>query len=840
MGRLSIESAPSRTPSHDETAAHRSWRIELMNGQFDNGRRRDHESARPAHSLVAVVYGLVILGTFFGLVYWFGTVDFYHKHFFTPGPMVLAYNLFRIGFVLILAWLIYAPGHAVIAAVVPAGTLLEFSLAERFVFGFGAGVGLWHVLLLILGLAGLYHRSVLTIICGLVLAASLAHLGSTVRDATARLAAHVSVWRTGQGLSSLVCVTLIALAAAWLLLVRGLYPGGGGDYFTHYFYYYQDVVKNHGLAPNDVWYQYFYSKGAGLFFLGIMLTDPQAPELVTFCCVAAASLALAALSWRIAPNTIWPAVPSVLYLISYGVALVRWPWMPDGEFQKPHEEMSALVVMITLVVCMYRMNPSQWRMPCLITGALASIGAVILTPAIGVFLGSFFGLGALVASIRKDAETAMFFVVLCVSAGGAVAAILLLNYLVTGLATDQALDSTWRFSNLDRLDDWGVIPLLAVVAWIRDNYESVAPPLLSWGSVAQLWAFLRIDVLWPLLAASGMILIIAFRISGPKFDPRRTEQASQLTMSLPTRRERTPLTPATRTILTTVGSVLLTFAVLSFLAGRSQAISYFRFSTFFLPLLALFGVTCWCAAMEWLGVQDSRWARIALPLALLVATPVTWIKTYDWWTRARLANGHSWRFAVGKYSLAEAYSHSHQEMLGAFPFGGINPGALTAMRQLPPETRIWSTSTFSYCAAPGCRIESVVSFRMSPRLNEVLNGSPEQSRNILQQEGLNYFLFSKELPLLDLLPYSRLFAIDEIAKHLAIKWTDGSTYLLTWPGPETKPIDAEFLDAYRERLQQEEHEWFRFAPFLPHIDTLMKQLEQSPRPWQPPKFPWRR
>jgi hypothetical protein len=51
---------------------------------------------------------------------------------------------------------------------------------------------------------------------------------------------------------------------------------------------------------------------------------------------------------------------------------------------------------------------------------------------------------------------------------------------------------------------------------------------------------------------------------------------------------------------------------------------------------------------------------------------------------------------VGKYSLAEAYSNSHQEKLGAFPFGGINPGALAATRQLPPETRIWSTNTSSY------------------------------------------------------------------------------------------------------------------------------------------------
>ena len=68
--------------------------------------------------------------------------------------------------------------------------------------------------------------------------------------------------------------------------LRGFYPGGGGDYYTHYFYYYLAVIQNHGLAPNDVWYHYYYSKGSGLAFLGMLLSDPEAPALTTYACVA--------------------------------------------------------------------------------------------------------------------------------------------------------------------------------------------------------------------------------------------------------------------------------------------------------------------------------------------------------------------------------------------------------------------------------------------------------------------------------------------------------------------------------------------------------------------------
>jgi hypothetical protein len=45
---------------------------------------------------------------------------------------------------------------------------------------------------------------------------------------------------------------------------------------------------------------------------------------------------------------------------------------------------------------------------------------------------------------------------------------------------------------------------------------------------------------------------------------------------------------------------------------------------------------------------------------------------------------------------------------------------------------------------PGCAIESVVSFKMSGDLDEILDGPPELSEsNLLQEAGLNYFLVSE-------------------------------------------------------------------------------------------------
>ena len=284
-----------------------------------------------------------------------------------------------------------------------------------------------------------------------------------------------------------------------------------------------------------------------------------------------------------------------------------------------------------------------------------------------------------------------------------------------------------------------------------------------------------------------------------------------------------------------LGLLVAMLALISVGGGQIRNISFERFSTFFVPLLVLLGISAsaWALGRQY-HAQSAKVGRIALPLTLLIATMLSGLIVQRGGGAAYRATQHAILFATGRYSLAEAYTHTP-----GYPFGAINPGALAASHELPPDTPIWSTNLKSFCMVPGCLIESVISFKMSGRLDDILGGDPELAKQRLQEAGLNYFLFMKDARLRDLLPYSKLFAPDTIGDYLGVKWTDGSTFLLTWIGSQTSPLGADFFSAYRMRLAEADEPWFLFSRLAPQIVHLSPQVRSQAAPILMNALPWR-
>jgi hypothetical protein len=74
---------------------------------------------------------------------------------------------------------------------------------------------------------------------------------------------------------------------------------------------------------------------------------------------------------------------------------------------------------------------------------------------------------------------------------------------------------------------------------------------------------------------------------------------------------------------------------------------------------------------------------------------------------------------------------------------------------------------------------------------------PGRAREVLRQQGLNHFLIDFKEDFWDIIQYSPLFSPDNIGNFLRVAWNEGDAYLLTWPGPGTRPLPESFLARYR-------------------------------------------
>jgi hypothetical protein len=494
----------------------------------------------------------------------------------------------------------------------------------------------------------------------------------------------------------------------------------------------------------------------------------------------------------------------LIYLSYY---LLNFNGIGAGEFQKDHEEVAALVVLMAWALCMERCAPPR---PFRVMAASSAIAAAIVTQAVGVLLGVFVGLLGAWSMLQRRWREMWAYGAVAAAIAVAVLAMFVLSYVQTGLASDQALDLMLRFADVSRLDRWGVIPQVIAVAWIRDNYLALVPPF-GWADFKQLFQFMRLRGLWPFLIGPIIAAIIIYALDrlAPWKRPRLGDQTEAAFAGATAAR---------------LAALLLFFIVIALLVGRAQSISFERLSTFFVPLLVLFAIAC----SAWLlnGKLQSRgdpWTWTVLPAVLFVAVLGAWQGKDHWSRRLPAETANALRFFSGGFSLGEAYGH-----VGGYAFGGINPDALNAARQLPYGTPIWSTNVDSYCMVPGCLIESAISFKMSGRLDEILGGDPELAKQRLQEAGLNYFLFMKDYRIIDLLPFSRLFAPDTIGRYLGVKWSDGSTFLLTWIGPDTTPIGPDFLEAYkRRRAEPDALQWFKFDELAPLIAAISPRMRSA-------------
>jgi hypothetical protein len=744
--------------------------------------------------IFALPYGVMLV--------WFHGVDVYHRHFAEPGLVVIAYNGFRVLFIFYLFWIVATAG-LLLLSVVARRELAQTGVLERLALGFFTGAGIWHVFMLALGYLDLYTVPVAIAVTLPLVILSYAPAREAADDICRAVKADDVTHDLGPDPLGWILLILAAVTFGMLLLVKGLYPGGGHDYFTHYFYYFQTVIARGGLWPNDVWDHYYYDKGAGLYFLGILITDLLAPQLVTFTFMAAAALVIFLASRVAAPGTRWPWVAVLLFLTIF---LYTPYW---GEFQKTHELTTALVIAVVWTAggAFARCGKSQnavWPVAAVSTITVA----VIVTPTIAVFLSASFGLMVARYLIARDFRRARLSLVFAAIAGVLLAGTFAVNYATTGLLSDQVLLSTWSISNLDKLDQWGALPTVIAQYWGRLGYVADTLPLSHFPKMLKYSS--RLDLIDPLIytAAAIGIAALVFRLRHDRWAGtlHAPHQTGILLAAIPV------------------------FVAIALTGGRVQPLSFYRYADFVVPLMIVGAVGLWGIPVSDARnrvvrlVHDRRMPAVVFALSLFTIVKATHPASFFHTFLPSV-----WRFASGGISIDTGYTVQPD-----LPLSAIYPGARGAYSVVGPGIPIWSFHYLTYCMLPDCRIETMNSFIL-PKWDDVMFGNPEQARSALQASGHNYFLFSRELPLADALPLSELFSPNDIARYLGIRWTDGTTSLLTWLGPGVQPLDQAWLADYRHAVEQSET-----VQSFPYdaMKQIFARLNATPHPWTAFQLPW--
>jgi len=705
---------------------------------------------------------------------------FYYQHFFDHGARVTQYLVTRLIFMSFVAWLIYAPGIGLLTIVGGRHPWKSLPLRERYALGFLVGAGLWNVTLFVVGLLGLYRRVMMVSMTVTLLILSVPHLATCLREA-AIACTRVQEWRRRRLLSVTPGILVLGVVLGLFLLIKGLYPAGGHDYYTHYFPYYRRVVNTGSILPNEVWYHFYYSKGAGLFFLGMLLTDPLAPSLVATCFIGVGACLVYAIlrSGTQSATLAWIGVVMFIALLIYtpGPAINRanGGW---GDLEKHHEITAVLILgviwIMSRVVSIGR-SSALW-----LTGLCACIVSTGLITISLLFMIGLYCLGFVVwFAWRRQWHEAIHAFIACCVGGLTMASVLAVNQFLTGLALEDAALSSWPVANLHKINDWGV--MFEVVKKHLD-YTELVNAQAPWSMIGRLlFTSLRLELWWPMFLTAAPLMIV--RLSDVRF---RRELGSRLNLGV---------------LLGLVWFVAIT-VVAAAVSGRSQPISFYRLSSF------SYGITlCLALIVSWVAWSgDWRQTSRYLVAAFLGITIGVWALNrfasdtiQQAYKDGRAILTESLSLATGRFSLRDAYQQQ-QGWPGRLAFGGIYPPLETVWRLLPRDTRILSFHIHSYCMLPDCNVESMDAFRVSRRWQSVFFDTADRGAEVLHSEGADYFFFSKELYIYSLLPAAPVFSPEHIHEHLGVKWTDGTSYLLTWLGSDVEPLDARFLQAYAKSL----------------------------------------
>lgn len=562
------------------------------------------------------------------------------------------------------------------------------------------------------------------------------------------------------------------LAAAHTMVVKVIFPESvDGDVWEHYFHYYHQVAQSGSILPNDVWYHFYLSKGAGLFFFSVLLTDAFGAALVSWCYLLITTLMLYDLVARCTRDRIWAMVAAALTWLFYGFV--------SGDVSSLHKHHTLIMAYLCLA-CWAGIRISE---PRLLPRAATSILVVTLAgcvylgfyvPAAAVLictgLAGLFCIQFVIGAPRRRLRSILLWGAAAMT-GLAVA--MLVNFAITGMFEVAPSRFFWELADQQRFEriwDRYTIEYFFVeaedIGRRRVGLSSLLQINVEWICQLCRWTYFKrfFREAAPIMA---IIALSAYALRGRPL----------LSTIWGSRRQYWRHAKYLLAIGCYLGGLLLVAQALPFSASLQ------RMYTFTGVFLILSAVVVWSAAAGRLKPSSSLVGALIAALALIQPTK----------SILRTERPEYCEYALGKISSIDAMSVGDDRFDRA-----ARTADLWKMRQeMPPGEKLLflTYDPGPGYFLPGTPLLSEPTYSFGDDYDVILFGPPDEAQQALRQQGINYFGLTLDSPLFVGIPFSPLFAAEELEQRFGLVWREGETFLLTWKDEDTLPLPPGLVQA---------------------------------------------
>lgn len=757
--------------------------------------------------------------------------DLLNGDFDASGARLLAYNAVRLSFILYLGLALFQIGLWILKLgwKLSGGIPTTIHTLDRIILCTIFGGALATLIMFILGLLHLYYTWLVFFIALPVVWSSSQWLVPATENLFSEINLFFRNKNFSQAFPSCLLFSALWVGIALTLVVKGLWPGGaGGDVYSHYLPYYREVIAKHGLEPNAVWYHYYISKGAGLFFLAMLLVDDLGPQLVTlaFHFVSAAivyDLVTRATKIRIA------GLFAVVILLYVYIPIRTW-----GIFLKHHDLMGCgLLFAVWFAIFLGRQKSLHWR-NYVIGGIIFSTAFSLQFPTATALLASFFAASALWFYITRRFQAARSSILFSVVSVVSVSTLIVFNQLQSGLGMETPTRVFWKFANQQKFSHW-VSPYL--MTYLNEGSSSgvgsIALPFVKLSNFSELIKLLRIEylgVIYPsffililiaiiliavaciveyrrrqnnplitVIVLAGLAWIISFFIEHPISARQQVVFIGILlifftALYYPSFNVYVQRLVRHQTLLDS-GALLFCLTALTWIMANivAQPVSIYRMFSFLCAISIVVGISVWTLLLISLRRHLLFNVRVRKIFTVGLAFLVVNIVCSSALSGMR-PNIHPWlKFALGinsaQYALSKTVDPYSKDpsvwppYIQARQLVGFHSPILT----FGNNGNLIGTS-FSF---PGSGLQNEVSYSLGPNWHKIVFENPATAEQELKKLNINYFLIDWCYEyLFGGLPFSPLFNPSELTKRFSLVSNYNGVWLLCWKEIGGKELSA--------------------------------------------------